>query len=389
VLRTLFVALFLLTATPATGAVAASAGQAAGPGASAPAGAIVATGTPDATPATDCAFPVTRTDATGTAVTVSERPARIVTLSPSAAQTLWELGARDRVVGVSEFASYLNGTASLPKVNTAGGGVDVERVVGLNPDLVLAPGTVPDETVENLRATGVPVFALETSSSVEAVSEKTRLVGRLVGECGAAARTNAWMERNVAAVRGAVADDPAPTGLYVFGGGYTAGAGTFIDDVLTTAGLENLARVVGIEGYAQINREVVSARDPAWLVLNSRDDDVPDDPVYRETTAVREGQVVVVNVHYLNQPAPRSIVRSVRAVATAVHPDAMAGVDYVPRSAVSTPASSPTPTPSPTATPTSTSTSTPTEARGPGLGVVLPPVAGALAALLALARRRV
>lgn len=337
------------------------------------------------TPAADCGFPVTRTDATGERVTLPERPERLVTLNPSAAQTLWELGARERVVGISEFARYLNGTDDLPVVNTASGGVNVERLVALDPDLVLAPGTIPGETVDRLRETGLTVFALNTSRTVEGVADKTTLVGRLTGECAAADRTNGWMRRNVAVVREAVADEPRPRALYVFGGGYTVGTGTFIHDVMRTAGLRNVAAAADIEGYARISREVVRERDPQWFVLNSRDP-LPDDPVYRETTAGRENRTVVVEVNWLNQPAPRSIVRSVWTLARAVHPSATADVAPVPRAAVTA-----TPTATPTATRTATPTATPapgtTASDSPGFGVALPPLAAALAAL-ALARRR-
>lgn len=340
------------------------------------------TRSPAGTATGDCGFPVTRTDATGTSVTVEDRPDRIVTLLPSAAQTLWELGARDRVVGVSEFAGYLNGTDGLAVVNTAAGGVNAERIVALQPDLVFAPGSVPNGTVRTLREAGVPVFALRTSTSIEGVATKTRRIGRLTGECAAADRTNAWMRRNVAAVRGAVADELRPRGLYVFGDGYTVGPDTFIGDVMRTAGLRNVAAAAGVEGYARISREVVRERNPQWLVVNSRDG-VPDDPVYRETAAVRQNQTVTVDVNYLSQPAPRSIVRSVRTIARAVHPEATAGVTPVPRSAV---------TPTETSVPASASTASPTptgtDAAGSGFGPLFVPVAAALLAAVALARRR-
>jgi iron complex transport system substrate-binding protein len=340
-----------------------------------------ATNSPSTTGAAvaDCGFPLTVTDATGANVTVSDRPERIVTLNPSAAQTLWALGARDRVVGVSEFADYLNGTTDLPVVNTAAGGVNTERIVALDPDLVLAPGTIPSGTVDSLREVGLTVVALNTSTSIAGVESKTRRIGRLTGECDAAARTNGWMRRHVAAVREAVADEPRPTALYVFGDGYTVGADTFIHDVMRTAGVRNVAAAAGIEGYARISREVVRERNPEWLVRNSRDE-VPDDPVYRETSAVRNDRIVVVNVDYLNQPAPRSIVRAVRTIARAVHPGATADLGPVSRQTEAATG----PTRTATASPDRTRTAT----DGPGFGPLVPAVALALLVAGLLARRR-
>lgn len=360
-----------LVLAPVTGAVAPASASHGGSGASA---------------TTDCAFPVTRTDATGTEVTLSEPPERIVTLSPSAAQTLWEVGARSRVVATTEFATYLNGTADLERVPAADGSVNAEQVIGLDPDLVLAPGTISEGTVETLRGAGVTVFALEVPTTVDGVAEKTTLVGRLVGECEGAAATNRWMRQNVAAVERAVAGEPRPGALYLLGGGFTVGNGTFVHDVMRAAGLSNVAAEAELSGYVRISPEVVRERDPAWL-LRTPEVGVPDDPAYGETTAVRQNQTVVVDANYLNQPAPRSIVRAVRAIATAVHPAATAEAAYVPRSAVvETPTATPAPTTerrtvAATARPTTT-----TGDEGTGFGVVS--AAAALLAAALLARRR-
>ena len=339
----------LLALTPALGAVGPVAAQGSG----------------------DCGFPVTRTDATETAVTVSERPDRIVTLSPSAAQTLWEVGAADRVVGTTQFASYLNGTDETATLRATDGGVDVERVVGLGPDLVFAPGTVSTETVDRLRRAGVTTVALETPATVEGVAAKTTQTGRLVGACDGAARTNAWMRVNVAAVREATADEPRPAALYVLGGGFTAGNGTFVDDVFRVAGLRNVAAEAGVDGFARVSPEVVRERDPAWFV-RSPGTTVPDEPAYAETRAARENRTAVVDGNWLNQPAPRSIVRATRALAAAVH-----GVDPAPvsRDVV------------PEATTTGTPAETPTSGAGHGFGAVAAGAALAATALAARARR--
>lgn len=326
----------------------------------------------------DCSFPVTRTDATGTEVTLSEPPERIATLNPSAAQTLWEIGARDRVVGVSEFASYLEGTDSLSVVNTAAGGIQSERLVALDTDLVVAPGTISEDTVSTLRDRGLTVFALESPSSIEGVADDTTLLGRLTGECAGAAETNAWMRANVDAVRDAVADDPRPTALYVFSDGWTVGGDTFISDVMTTAGTRN-AVADAVSGYAQVSDEVVRDRDPEWIVYNDRDG-IPDAAAYRETTAVRENRTVEVGVNYLNQPAPRSIVRAVHAVAGTVHPDAVDESTYVRRSAVGGSAATASATEAPTAATTG-------DAPGLGFGVAVAAVVALLAAAVATRRR--
>ena len=67
--------------------------------------------------ASDCAFPVELTDASGETLRLEERPERVTTTNPSAAQTMWEIGAREKVVGISGRATYLNDTDGLPIIS--------------------------------------------------------------------------------------------------------------------------------------------------------------------------------------------------------------------------------------------------------------------------------
>jgi iron complex transport system substrate-binding protein len=293
-----------------------------------PAGIVAeANGTADVSQVTttqtvNCSFPVTRTDATGTEVTVESEPERIVTLAPSAAQTLWEIGAREKVVGVSQYADYLEGAETLTNVSGAGGGfVNIEEVVGLEPDLVLAPNVISNATVRKLRNAGVTVFKFEAAGSIEDVYRKTRLIGQLVGACEGADRIVAAMEERVSTIREAVADKPAPSVLYYLGGGFVAGNNTFIGSIIETAGGDNLAANAGIEGFAKMSGEVIVQRNPQWLIVTSRSA-VPNGTPFASITAVQENQIIVVNNDYINQPAPR-VVLPLTEIARQLHPEAI------------------------------------------------------------------
>ena len=352
------------------------------------------------TPGT-CSFPVTSTDATGTKVTVENRPSRVVTLAPSAAQTMWEIGGKSQVVGVSQFASYLDG-ASNRTVVTSGSpsAVSVEKVVGLNPGLVLAPNTIENRTVRKLRDAGLTVYRLEAATSIEDVYRKTRLIGRLTGNCEGAAETVASMREQITAVREAVSDRQRPTVFYAMGGGYTAGTGTFIHEILSTAGANNVAAAANISSYGQISDEVLIQRNPRYIVVSSENASsvenpkslVPDSAAIRSTTAYKRGNIIVVNTDYLSQPAPR-IVRPITTIARALHPEAFpshggnatatgtatTGTDAAGETAATTTTAGGSTTAA-TATPGETETNT------PGFGVTAALVAVLATALLA--RRR-
>ncbi|ELZ98476.1 PGF-CTERM-anchored ABC transporter substrate-binding protein [Haloferax sulfurifontis] len=288
-------------------------------GVPAPAAAAVGQAAPHQT--ATCTFPVTVTDATGTDVTIAEDPERVVTTNPSAAQTMWELGARDEVVGVSQYATYLDGAAE--KGNVSGsGGLNVEAVIGLEPDLVLVPNSsynAEPDRIEQLRSADISVVVFESGKSLDAVADKTERVGRMTGNCEAGVERAAEMRESIRHMRQALDGAERPVGLNSFFG-YSSGSGTFISDIMTTAGLRNGAAEANLTGFAQINEELVVEMNPEYIVVPDHAP-VPSSPAYNSTTAMQEGNVIVIEAHKLQQPAPRAIEAS-EVILEAVHPDA-------------------------------------------------------------------
>ena len=266
--------------------------------------------------AATCEFPLELTDATGTTITLDEPPERITTTNPSAAQTLWELGAQDRVVGVTEFALYLDGADEKTDVSAEGLGVSIERVVDTDPDLVLAPNASAGQ-VEDLRDQGLTVYHFPEATDVDDIAEKTETIGQLVDECEAAADTNAEMYDAVADVEERTADLDRPAALYPLGSGFVAAGDTFIDAIMTIGGTDNVAAAEH-DGYPQLSDEVILETDPKLIIVNDDEAAILDEEPYASTTAGIDRNYVVIEVHYLNQPAPRSVIESTETLATAV-----------------------------------------------------------------------
>ena len=264
-----------------------------------------------------CGFPLEITDATGTTITLDERPERITTTNPSAAQTLWEIGARDRVVGVTQYAGYLDGADERANVSAEGFGVSVERVVGTEPDLVLVPNASSASTAEDLRAQNLTVYHFAEATSIEAIAEKTETTGRIVGNCAAAAETNEEMNDAVAAAENRTADLDRPNALYPLGDGYVAAGNTFIDSIMEVGGVNNVAAAEG-DGYPQLSNEVILQTDPELILVTTPEAAILEEEPYASTTAGTEGNYVVMSVNYLNQPAPRSVIESTTTLSTAV-----------------------------------------------------------------------
>ncbi|MFC7141695.1 PGF-CTERM-anchored ABC transporter substrate-binding protein [Halosimplex aquaticum] len=337
-----------LVLVAAFGAVATPA--AAGVGAGSGAASASASGLADS----HCTYPMTVTDASGTEVTIEEDPDRLVALAPSAAQILWDIGAHDEVVGlpINQYTSYLDGREGKTDVATNDSTVINEAVVGAEPDLVLAPNVISNETVQTLRDSGLTVYRFEEADNLEDVYAKIELYGQLTGNYEEAGRTSARMQGQVQAVRDAVSDEENPRVYFSLGGGWTAGENTFVGRLIEAAGGNNIAagEINTSNGYGQLSDEIVAQKDPEWIVQNGQFGTVPKTAAFNQSTAVQEGNIVQVNRNFMTQNGPRNV-QPLKKMAQAFHPEAYENVDF---SAVETP--------QPVSCPTSTATTAePTE----------------------------
>ena len=301
----------------------------------------------------ECSFPVTHTDATGTEVTVEQAPERVTVLGPSAAQTMWEIGAESQVVGapIDPYTAYLDGIGQKENVSAPGRTyVNPEKVVATEPDLVLAPNVIPNETAEQLRESGLTVFKFADAKSVEDIYAKTELTGQLTGNCEGAAETVSWMRDRVQTVEQAVEGEERPRVFVSQGGGWTAGTGTFVNHLVELAGGTNVAAEANVSGYQQISEEVIVEQNPEWIVQLGQFGAYPKTETYNSTYAVQNDQVLTVNGNYVSQPGPRVVVPLTK-MAKAFHPEA-----YAEANATTTADAESTATATATATTTATET---------------------------------
>lgn len=273
--------------------------------------------------AAECGFPFTSTDATGNEVTVEEEPESVITLGPGATQTMYEIGAEDKIVGATALSSYFPDYDSWADVSETQNGrtqVSVEKVIAEDPDLVIAENIVGNETVSALRDAGITVYKFDRATSLEFVYGKVHTTGALVGSHQAAADAVADIQYEVEVARQAAQSSESPRALYVFFG-FTSGSNTFIDEIITTAGGTNVATEAGISGYREISDEVVAEQRVEWLLLNSGNPQVPDREAYQQTVAVQNDQTAVLNANNISQPAPR-IAQPIRQLSRTWYPDA-------------------------------------------------------------------
>lgn len=266
--------------------------------------------------------PVVVEDARGRSFQWSRPPQRIIALSPSLTENLFAVGAGRQVVGVSAYSDYPPEAATLPVVSDAVQ-VNLERVLSLEPDLVLADLQVVQAHAERLEALGIPVFAVNVPN-LEALFDTLLLLGRVTGHEATARELVAVLRARVAAVLARTRAIPEEGRPLVFVEVWheplmTAGPGSFIDELVTLAGGRNLAHDAP-NPWPTYSVETVLARNPDVILLTNRyRDEVLARPAWQGVRAIQTGRVHEVEPDWLTITGPR-LVDGLETLAGLFHP---------------------------------------------------------------------
>lgn len=275
-------------------------------------------------PSAAAAGPITVTDDAGAEVTLDQPAERIVSLAPANTEIAFAVGAGDKVVAGTSYDDYPEEAKALPKIGDFAN-PNLEKIASFSPDLVLAAAGLQDKVLAQLQELGVQVYVVDPKT-YDGTIATIEDVGRLAGtEDGAAAVTGA-MTAAKEEVQALVGDlPPATTFLEIYSEPLmTAGSGTFIDDMITLAGGENIGATAG-EGFPNFSTEVLVETDPAVYIADSGSMSDPGDITKRagfaELTAVKDGKVYVIDDNIIARPGPR-LADGLRALAGYIHPEA-------------------------------------------------------------------
>jgi len=235
-------------------------------------------------------------------------PRRVVALAPNLTEIVFALGAGGRLVGVSALSDYPPAAASLPPV----GGLtpDLEKIVSLRPDLVLATTEGnPAASVKILADRGIPVLTT-SAPDLDGVLASIREIGDRLGVRAEGERLAAALARRRDAVlRRRRGSGPSAVLLIWPSPPQAAGAGTFAADILRTAGARNC---VGRPGWPVVSPEFLLTAACDAVVYPVEKDTMPvfarafrDGPLSR-MPAVAAGRVIGIDGDRLIRPGPRS-----------------------------------------------------------------------------------
>jgi iron complex transport system substrate-binding protein len=267
-------------------------------------------------------FPVTITTPAGQ-VSVDKQPRRIVSLSPTATETLFAIGSGRQVIAVDDQSDH---PKSAPRTKLSGFTPNVEAIAGLRPDLVVIAFD-PKGLSGALEKLGIPVVVHDAPRGFAGAYQQVRQLGLVTGQVDGAAKLIARMKKQIGKLVKSSRDRAAGLSVYheLSPDLYSASAASFVGKIYELLGLTNIADKADVSrtGYPQLSAEYVLAASPDLIVLadgvccGQRPATVANRPGWDRINAVKTASIVRIDDSLASRWGPR-LVDFFRGVATAI-----------------------------------------------------------------------
>ena len=263
-------------------------------------------------------------------IILDEPAQRIVSLAPSNTEILFAIGAGEQVLARDEFSDFPTQASDLPSVGGGFGDYNLEAIVALQPDLVLAAEINTPEQVKALEDLGLTVFFLPNPTSLEEMYQNLVTVAMLTGHSDDADELVEDLRDRVTKVEEEIHSSiDRPAVFYELdatdpSAPWTAGAGTFINTLIVMAGGENIA--TDLEGdYLQISVEELLVRDPQVILLGDAAYGVSPESVkerigWSNINALSNDRIYSFDDNLVSRPGPR-LVDGLEQLAMLIHPE--------------------------------------------------------------------
>jgi iron complex transport system substrate-binding protein len=281
--------------------------------------------TPQASPETPspaASFPITIAAANGD-VTLEHRPERIVSLSPTATEMLFAIGAGDQVEAVDDQSNY---PAAAPMTDLSGFEPNVESIASYEPDLVVY-ATEPGDLGASLESLGIPALQQDAAATLDDVYHQIDQLGLATGNTSESATVVEQMRADIDAIVDPIEPPDPPLTFYheLDDTYYSVTSSTFIGQLYALAGLRNIAdEAKGAGGgYPQLSGEYIIEADPDLIFLadtkccGQSPRTIAERPGWAQIDAVEHGGVIPLDDDIASRWGPR-VVDYLRRIATAV-----------------------------------------------------------------------
>ncbi|MCI2420461.1 ABC transporter substrate-binding protein [Saccharopolyspora sp. K220] len=253
-------------------------------------------------------------------VTLAQQPKRIVSLSPTATETLYAIGAGDQVVAVDQFSNF---PPQAPRTDLSGFTADAAAVGARTPDLVIAPDNA-GQLAEGLKVVNVPTLLTPSAATLEDAYRQIEVLGQATGHTEQAAQLVDRMRSDIDEIVRHTPKPPQPLSFYheVSPDYYSATSQSFVGGVYGLFGLANVADPAGgkfpqlsEEHIVRANPNLIFVADAKCCQVNAAA--VAARPGWNTLDAVRRGHVIELDDDIAGRWGPR-VVDLVRAIGDGV-----------------------------------------------------------------------
>ena len=278
-------------------------------------------------------FPLTVKDATGKEISFKEEPKKIVSLIPSNTEILFSIGKGKDVIGVTDFDNYPKEVKSIDKVggNNADMTYNVEKIISLQPDLVLAHESslgISADGLEQLKQAGINVFVVKNAASIKDVYDTILQIGKFTGKEDQSKKVVSDMKAKLDEISKKTTNISTNPLVWLEISGppeiYTSGKGTFLDEMISIIHAKNVAE--NQKGWVLYSEESAIKANPD-VILTTYGDFVPnlekvvmDRKNWQSVNAIKNKRVFDIDPDTTSRPGPR-LAEGVEEIAKAVYPE--------------------------------------------------------------------
>lgn len=269
------------------------------------------------------AYPLVITDSFDRNVTIEKEPLRVISIAPSITETIFALGKEDVLVGRTDYCDYPAEVLEISSIGTLTE-PNIEIIAALKPDVVFASTHFKKASLEAIEQLGVPVVMLYGQNSFESVYDIISTAGMIFNVNDRAAKLVNDMKTKVENTISVVKNASKPSVYYVVGfgewGDYTAGGDTFIGNLITMAGGENIAGDVSGWSYSL---EKIVEKNPRIMICSIFGDtkeSLKQANGYKDLSAILENRLYEVDNNMIDRQGPR-LADGLEALAKVIHPD--------------------------------------------------------------------
>lgn len=257
-------------------------------------------------------FPVT-IENNGSTITLDAQPAAIISLSPTATEMLFAIGAGDQVIAVDDQSNF---PAEAPISDLSGFTPNLEAIVAQSPDLVVVSNDI-DNIVGALTDASIPVFVEPAATTIDDTYTQIEELGTATGHVTEAMDLVTTMKSEIEAALASLPALEAPLTYYheLDNTLYSVTSATFIGSIYALAGLSNIAdeSADAASGYPQLSPEFIVAADPSLIFLadtkccSQNTSALAARPGFEGLTAVTSGNVVELDDDIASRWGPRTV----------------------------------------------------------------------------------